>query len=208
MSMRTIAVFGSSRAPEGSAAYREAYELGRHLALAGYTVANGGYQGTMEALSRGAAEAGGHVIGVTCDLFDPLPPTPWLTEERRTPDLYNRLQTFISLGDAFIALRGGVGTLTEVMLTWSLLQTGQLSPRPFILLGGNWRGVVDTLGQHTDMGSSILALAQVVGTVEEAMSLLKSQHITNDGKELHSEPPNDCGLREQSAIRIPKSEIP
>ena len=171
--MHIIAVFGGSRVPEGSAAYREAYELGRRLALAGYTVANGGYQGTMEALSRGAAEAGGHVIGVTSDMFDPLPPTPWLTEERRTPDLYTRLQTFISIADGFIALRGGVGTLTEVMLTWGLLQTGQLSPRPFILLGGNWRRIVDGFEQHTDMGPSILALAQVAGTVEEAISLLR-----------------------------------
>ena len=173
MEKRIIAVFGSSRAPEDSAAYREAYELGRRLALAGYTVANGGYQGTMDALSRGATEAGGHVIGITCALFDPSPPSPWLTEERKTPDLYARLQTFISLGDGFIALRGGVGTLSEVMLVWSLLQTGQLSPRPFILLGENWRGVVDALARYTDMGPSILALAQVVGTVEEAMSLLR-----------------------------------
>ena len=170
---RTIAVFGSSRAPEGSAAYREAYELGRRLALAGYTVASGGYQGTMDALSRGAAESGGHIIGVTCALFDPLPPTPWLTEERKTPDLYTRLKTLISMGDGFIALRGGVGTLSEVMLVWSLLQTGQLSPRPFILLGENWCGVVDALARHTDMGPSILALAQVVGTVEEAVNVLR-----------------------------------
>jgi len=173
MKRRIIAVFGSSRTSQESETYRQAYELGRQLALAGYVVANGGYQGTMEALSRGAAEAGGHVIGVTCDLFDPLQPTPWLSEERRTPDLYARLQTFISLGDGFIALRGGVGTLSEVLLVWSLLQAGQLSPRPFILLGENWRGVVEAFARHTDMGSSILALAQVVETVEEAMSLLR-----------------------------------
>jgi len=169
---RIIAVFGGSRTPPDSITYQLAYELGRQLALAGYAIVNGGYQGTMEALSRGAAESGGHVIGVTCALFDPLLPTPWLTEEHRTPDLYVRLRTFISMGDGFIALRGGVGTLSEVMLVWSLLQTGQLSPRPFILLGENWRGVVNAFAQHTDMGPSILGLAQMAETVEEAMSLL------------------------------------
>lgn len=173
MSMRIIAVFGGSRVPEGSAAYQEAYLLGRQLALAGYDVASGGYQGTMEALSRGAAEAGGHVIGVTSDIFDPLAPSRWLTEERKTPDLHARLQTMTSIGDAFIALRGGVGTLSEVTLAWSLLQTGQLSPRPLILLGEDWRGVVDAFAQYTQMGSSILALAQVAETIEEAMSLLR-----------------------------------
>lgn len=174
MNMRIISVFGGSRVAEGSAAYREAYALGRQLALAGYAVANGGYQGTMEALSRGAAEAGGYVIGATCDLFDPAPPTRWLTEERRTPDLYTRLQTLISLGDGFIALRGGVGTLSEVTLVWSLLQAGQLSPRPFILLGRHWRLMIECFGQCTDMGSSIRGLAQVADSVEEAMFLLKA----------------------------------
>jgi uncharacterized protein (TIGR00730 family) len=171
--MGTISVFGGSRVPDGSAAYREAYELGRRLALAGYDVASGGYQGTMEALSRGAAEAGGRVIGATSDLFNPTLPSRWLTEERRTPDLYTRLQTLISLGDGFVALRGGIGTLSEVTLTWSLLQAGQVSARPFVLLGESWRNLTDAFARYTDMGSSILALARVADTVEETLHLLQ-----------------------------------
>lgn len=62
-----IAVFGGSQPKEGDPAYAEAYELGSLLAQAGHTVLTGGYIGTMEAVSRGAAEAGGHVIGVTCE---------------------------------------------------------------------------------------------------------------------------------------------
>jgi len=48
-------------------AYQEALELGRLLGTAGFTVLTGGYVGTMEAVSRGAAESNAHVIGVTCD---------------------------------------------------------------------------------------------------------------------------------------------
>jgi len=55
---KTIAVFGSSRREENSVFYREAYELGRALAEAGYAVLSGGYNGAMAAVSRGAAEAG------------------------------------------------------------------------------------------------------------------------------------------------------
>lgn len=173
MTRRIISVFGGSRVAEGSAAYQEAYELGRRLALAGYDVASGGYEGTMDGLSRGAAESGCRAIGVTSDLFDPSLPSRWLTDEHRTPNLYARLQTLISLGDGFVALRGGIGTLSEVTLTWSLLQVGQMSSRPFILLGDSWRGVVDAFTQHTDMGSSILALARVTHTVEETIALLR-----------------------------------
>jgi uncharacterized protein (TIGR00725 family) len=90
-SERIITVFGSSRRDEGSALYRETYELGRLLAQAGYAVLSGGYNGSMAAVSRGAREAGGRVIGVTCAVFDPTPPNPWLTEEIRTPTLLDRL---------------------------------------------------------------------------------------------------------------------
>ena len=61
-----ITVFGGAQPKEGSAAYEEARELGKLLAERGHAVLTGGYMGTMEAVSRGASEAGGHVIGVTC----------------------------------------------------------------------------------------------------------------------------------------------
>ena len=61
-----ITVFGGSQPKEGDAAYAEAYQLGKLLAEAGHAVLTGGYIGTMEAASKGANEAGGHVIGVTC----------------------------------------------------------------------------------------------------------------------------------------------
>ncbi|MBI4463746.1 MAG: hypothetical protein HY647_03480, partial [Acidobacteria bacterium] len=59
-----ISVFGSSSATEPTLAYRLAQELGAALARAGIAVASGGYGGVMEAVSKGAAEAGGKVVGV------------------------------------------------------------------------------------------------------------------------------------------------
>src|SRR5437763_866374 len=60
-----VTVFGSSRAEHDSPEYRQAYQLGKLLAEAGYVVCNGGYSGTMEAASRGCKDAGGRTIGVT-----------------------------------------------------------------------------------------------------------------------------------------------
>jgi hypothetical protein len=60
-----ISVFGGSQPKEGDAAYLEGIELGKLLAERGHIVLTGGYIGVMEAVSRGAREAGGHVIGVT-----------------------------------------------------------------------------------------------------------------------------------------------
>lgn len=161
---RTIAVFGSSRRDEHSDLYREAYTLGGLLARAGYAVLSGGYQGSMAAVSRGAAEAGGRVIGVTCAIFDPLPPNPWLTEEIKAPTLLDRLAIMLDRADGFVAVRGGIGTLSEVTLAWSLLQTRSLAGKPLVLLGADWQPILDAFLAHSDLGSSIAALARLAPT--------------------------------------------
>src|SRR5512139_2410435 len=102
-----ITVFGGSQPKEGDPAYREAFELGRLLAQAGHTVLTGGYIGTMEAVSRGANGAGGHVIGVTCEEIEkwrPVKPNRWVIEERRRSTLQERLTDLIKGCDAAIAL--------------------------------------------------------------------------------------------------------
>ncbi|MCS7221157.1 MAG: LOG family protein [Anaerolineae bacterium] len=177
---RVITVFGSSRTPAGTPAWRQAYELGRDLAQAGWTIVNGGYGGTMEAVSRGAREAGGYIIGVTCADFDPLPPNPWLNEERRKPSLFARLMEIITLGDAYIALPGGIGTLSEVTLVWSLFQAGSLPSRPLILIGSSWARLVEAFARHTEMDDGVLGLARLAADTKDAIRLL-STFFQGDG---------------------------
>ena len=171
--MKTIAVFGSSRREETSPCWSEAYTLGRLLAGAGHAVLTGGYGGSMAAVSRGAAKCGGMVIGVTCSVFDPNPCNEWLTEEVKTKTLIARLAAMIERADAFVALRGGIGTLSEVTLVWSLLQTRAM-PKPLILLGSEWRAVVQSWLDHTDLGASIATLAVIVDTPEQVLPALNA----------------------------------
>lgn len=143
-----VTVFGGSAPEPGSEAYEEACTLGRMLGKAGHTALTGGYIGTMEAVSRGCAEAGGHVIGVTCDQIEswrPVAPNEWLHEERRNPTLHQRLITLIEECDAALALPGGVGTLAEVALMWNLMQTEALPARPLILIGEGWQAAISNL---------------------------------------------------------------
>src|SRR5512142_1263980 len=98
-----VSVFGGSQPKEGESAYAEAMELGRLLAKRGHTVLTGGYIGTMEAVSRGANEAGGHVIGVTCEEIEAWRPTKantWVIEEIRKKTLLERLHALIHGSDA------------------------------------------------------------------------------------------------------------
>jgi uncharacterized protein (TIGR00730 family) len=135
-----IAVFGSSTIGESDPSWRLAYELGRELGAAGADVMTGGYGGAMAACSRGAHEAGAHVVGVTVELFERRgPANRWVKERVHTSDLYARLRTIVERADGFVALPGSIGTLTEVFLTWTLLSVGARPPGPLVLLGGHWR---------------------------------------------------------------------
>jgi uncharacterized protein (TIGR00730 family) len=170
---KTVAVFGSGSAPPEHPVLAEAERLGRLLAEAGFTLMNGGYGGTMEAASRGARQAGGRVIGVTMELFAPrLRPNRWLTEEERVSDFFPRLSRLTS-ADAFVVLRGGVGTLTEATLVWSLLQTGQIGARPFVFVGDGWRKLFGAFRAETFMSERDFALATVVDGADEALAVLR-----------------------------------
>jgi uncharacterized protein (TIGR00730 family) len=141
-----ITVFGGAQPKEDSSAYEEARELGKLLAERGHAVLTGGYFGTMEAVSRGASEAGGHVIGVTCqDIEDwrGSKANAWVKEERKKKTLFERLQALIEGCDAAIALPGGAGTLAEISLMWNLMIVESLPPRPLILVGSGWQSTFD-----------------------------------------------------------------
>jgi hypothetical protein len=136
-----VSVFGGSQCKPGDEAYQEAEYLGKLLALSGITVLTGGYIGVMEAVSRGAANVGGQVVGVTCDEIEawrPVGPNAWITEERRFPTLRQRLFALIDGCDAAIAMPGGIGTLAEMAEMWSQIQCRAITPRPIILVGRGW----------------------------------------------------------------------
>ena len=160
-----ISVFGGSQPQPGSPAYEEARQLGELLAQRGHTVMTGGYIGTMEAVSRGVNEAGGHVIGVTCEEIEkwrPVKPNNWLKEEWRQETLMERLQVLIQECDAGIALPGGPGTLAEIALMWNLMIAESMHRRPLILVGDGWQSVFDqflkALGTYIPDGQRELVL--------------------------------------------------
>ncbi len=137
-----ISVFGASRPVPGDQEYEDGYQLGRLLALQGHTTITGGYIGLMEAVSKGAAEHGGHVIGITCaeiEQWRPSAHNPWVTQEIRLPTLHERLIRLIDQCDLAIALPGGLGTLAEITMMWNRLVVDAISAKPLILTGPGWK---------------------------------------------------------------------
>jgi uncharacterized protein (TIGR00730 family) len=175
-----ITVFGGSQPEEGEVAYTEAQELGKLLAQRGHAVLTGGYIGTMEAVSRGAYDAGGHVIGVTCEDIEnwrAVSPNRWVQEERRRKTLIERLQVLIEGCDAALALPGGAGTLTEIALMWNLMIVESLPRRPLILIGNGWQSTFDQFFKELDMYTSAKQreLVGFAGDINTAVKLLESR---------------------------------
>ena len=141
-----ISVFGGSNIHPGEIAYKDALLLGKKLAERGHIILTGGYIGTMEAVSRGAAEAGGHVIGVTCNEIESwrsVKPNFWVMEENRSISLIDRLSTLIQDCDLAIALPGGVGTLAEIAITWNHIIINVIKTPKIILVGAEWKQVME-----------------------------------------------------------------
>lgn len=175
-----ISVFGGSQPKEGDAAYAEAMGLGRLLAERGHTVLTGGYIGTMEAVSRGAGEAGGHVIGVTCEDIEnwrKVGPNRWVMEEIRKKTLIERLHTLIHESDAAFALPGGAGTLTEICLLWNLMIVESLHRRPLILIGHGWQSTFDRFFSEFESYTTIQQreLLHFAENIKAAISILESK---------------------------------
>lgn len=172
---KVIGVYGSANTQPGTPDYEEAYALGTRLAQAKYAVMTGGYGGTMGAVSEAAAEAGGHVIGVTVGLFKErgVMPNPWLHEEIHLPTLAARLNHLIVAPDAYVVLRGGIGTLAEMALAWSLLQVAEVPARPLVLVGSMWREFVPHFAAISTITERDVRFVQFVDDARDVVGALR-----------------------------------
>jgi uncharacterized protein (TIGR00730 family) len=175
LDMQVISVFGSSKPRPGSTQFAEAFEVGRLLAEHGLAVATGGYGGTMAAVSQGAADAGGHVIGVTSKVieqFRQAQPNPWIREEIKYDSLWDRLNHLVRHNAGMIVLPGGIGTMSEMALAWSFLQVGEIGPRPLSLLGNIWQDTLKTFFDPLNIKEADMELLYFATSAETAVSYI------------------------------------
>lgn len=175
MTQPIITLFGSSRPTEGDPLYQLAYDLGKRCAQAGWTVCNGGYGGIMEASARGAKEAGGSTIGVTVSAFSRRA-NNWIDKEIQMPTLNERLMKLVELGDAYVILKGGTGTLLELAYVWEFTNKGLMRKKPIVVVGQFWNGVIHTLREELiweGLGDCTTLIKQVE-TPEECFQYLQS----------------------------------
>jgi uncharacterized protein (TIGR00730 family) len=176
---RIVTVFGSGRVRVGDPQYEEARVLGAELAAKGFCVCTGGYGGVMEAVSRGAKEAGGRTLAVTAEVFR-ASANEWVDEQVRVKTWQERLFELVKRGHGYVTCPGGTGTLAELAIVWEMLNKGVMARKPLAVLGNFWRPVVDLVsevefGHARHHGGGETPLVHVAASPADAAAYLAGQ---------------------------------
>lgn len=173
-----ICVFGAS-SDRLEASYLAAAEaFGRLLGEGGHTMIFGGGQtGLMGACARGAASAGGEIVGIAPRFFDE--PGMMYTRSSRfiwTDTMAERKTAMEEEAEGFLVLPGGIGTMEEFFEVLTQRQLG-LHGKPIVLLNTNgfFEGLAALLRAMADegfAGRGVPALAELCATPEEALRAL------------------------------------
>lgn len=174
---RAVSVFGSARIPPGHPEYELGRELGRALAVAGWAVITGGGPGTMEAVNRGASEAGGLSVGLGIELPFEQHLNKWVDLGIQFRYFFARKTMFVKYAQAFVILPGGFGTMDELFESLTLVQTRKVNEFPVVLLGSSyWGGLVEWLRTQACAGGYIdekdLALISLTDDITEVVALI------------------------------------
>ena len=74
-----------------------------------------------------------------------------------------------------MAIRGGMGTVTELSLVWNKIQTHVIGPRPLVLLGECWPPIVKAWRQYLAVSEADIAVLDFANTAEEAVAIIKEK---------------------------------
>jgi uncharacterized protein (TIGR00725 family) len=175
---KTIAVFGSAVSEKDSPEYAAAVEIGRIIGDNGYDLLCGGYGGVMEAVCQGCHGAGGLCRGIGLDHFT-KPPNRYINGFITVPTLGERLDYFVTHSDIFLALQGGIGTITEVMFVWDLLKSEQITEKPLLLYGPGWEGFLTSLGDGFIIDHAYFRHLRIVSRPDELHDLIHRRDAEN-----------------------------
>jgi uncharacterized protein (TIGR00730 family) len=183
---KAVSVFGSARTPRDHPEYAVGRALGSALARAGFAVITGGGPGAMEAVNRGASEAGGISVGLEQRLND------WVDVGLNFRYFFARKTMFVKYAQAFVILPGGFGTLDELFEALTLVQTRKVTRFPVILFGTDyWAGLIgwitDTLIPAGKVAPADVELLMLTDDVDEAIKLIVEAGATMSGIPLRDE---------------------
>lgn len=168
---KTVTVFGSSIPKPGEVEYENAYRLGKKLADNNLNVCSGGFQGIMDAVSKGAIENGGESTGVTLDIYN-VSASKYLTKQIKTYSLFERLTKLIDIGDAFVVLQGGTGTLLELSLVWEYMNKEMIRQKPIACHSSLWNQITDIMEEQIIKEKRKTGLVKCFNDIDECAEFI------------------------------------
>lgn len=148
--MKAVTIFGFADCPASDPLYQQAKEVARVLAENGLEIVNGGGPGVMRAATEGAHEGGGVATVATfypkfIENFEGKDHLNKADKEIIMNNYVDRTMKLLELGDAYVVMNGGTGTLSEFGMTWGLAYLYFGHHKPFILYGDFWFPIMETL---------------------------------------------------------------
>ena len=191
-----VSVFGSARTPRDHPEYATGERLGAALARAGFAVITGGGPGAMEAVNKGASEAGGVSVGLGIELPFEQSLNEWVDVGIHFRYFFARKTMFVKYAQAFVILPGGFGTLDETFEALTLVQTRKVTRFPVVLLGVEyWSGLLDWLRSSAvrdgKIGAADLDLLHVTDDVDEAVALIVASETDRQEAQRLDGPPGE-----------------
>lgn len=174
-----VTVFGSSIPRLGDEEYEIAYRLGKKLAKNGLNVCTGGFQGIMDAVSKGASENGGEAVGVTLDIYNAMP-SKFLTKEICCHTLFERIKNLVEIGDAYIVLQGGTGTLLELAVVWEFMNKNLLEEKPFAAHGFLWKEIISLMEEQIKREKRKIGLLKCFDDIDECADYIITSLLAKD----------------------------
>ncbi len=144
---KIITVFGSSLPQEGDYEYKLAYQIGYNLGRESFNICTGGYQGIMDAASKGAVDAGSQAVGITVDYYKSKV-SKYLSKEIKTSSLFERLDKLVGIAAGYVILPGGTGTLLELSVLLEYMNKGIIQNKPVAAIGNMWDRIIEVIDER------------------------------------------------------------
>ena len=185
---KSITFFGSRRPTQGSVEYDGCTSTAKLFASQGFRIVNGGYNGLMEAASRGGNEGAKMcendtppkgVVGVLAPrVFSGRHTTgnKFLTHPLIARSISDRLERLVDSSEYFYVSGGTIGTITELMITWNAATVRPMFgglPQRIYLLRSFWESTLETLVAATGVYPEDKNLLTFVDTEEEVLKLVE-----------------------------------
>ena len=172
-----VACFGSARTKPDDPVYATGEEVGRKLTAAGFAVITGGGPGAMEAVNKGASEAGGISVGLGIELPFESGLNQWVDIGINFRYFFARKTMFVKYAQGFIVLPGGLGTLDELFEALTLRQTQKITGFLLVLVGIDyWQGMIDWLSDraltHGTISQTDIDMLKLTDDVDEAVAMM------------------------------------